>query len=52
VRGLELLQQQTHMTNGAMTGSREYESRVTAGMMTDAGLARQLIDTTVYEAVH
>ncbi len=51
VRGLELLQQQAHMSNRAMMGSSEYDSGVTAGIMTDAGLARQLIDTTVYEAV-
>jgi len=35
-----------------MMGSSEYESGVTAGVMTDAGLARfARVDTTVHEAV-
>ena len=52
VRGLELLHQQTHMTNRAMMGSSKRDSGVTAGMMSDAGLARLArIDPTVDEAV-
>lgn len=52
VRGLELLQQQTHMTNRAMMGSSERDSEMTAGMMSDADLARLArIDPSVDEAV-
>ncbi len=51
VRGLELLQQQTHMTHRAMMGSSERDSGVTAGVMTDADLARRFIDNNIDEAV-